>query len=630
MLALATGSAQAQTPPASDAPAQTPAAPEPDQPAAPAITYPVAAIDLSAASERLPVDGVLEATSVRLKRDGDAYAAARADEPATRVRLDQLHTLDTSAMHPSAVRAITRALVETYNRLGYGGITITIDPNDIGPAGRDLREADDATLALMARALPVVAIETEARGDRFAGESGTDLPAHRRIADRSPVQAAVEGEADAGAGILRPELVEDYVAFLNRHPGRRVDVAVAAGPEPDTLLLRYLVAENKPWLVYAQVSNTGTEQTADWREQFGFVHHQLTGNDDILAISYSTAGFDQTHAISASYEAPFLDCPRLRWSIRGSYSEFVASDVGFSGEDFSGNSHSIGGELAWNFFQAGDWFADAVGGLTYQHIEVDNELFSPTLEGEESFIEPRVGVRLRRLGETWNVTGSAMVCWSATGLSGATDTEASKLGRTGVDADWSTFNWSLTGSFYLEPILFGDRWADLTTPATSTLAHEIVLNTRGQLALLDARPIPQAQMTAGGLYTVRGYDESAVVGDNVAIVSGEYRFHIPRIFEPRPETDELFGQPFRWAPASARGRPEWDLIAKAFVDYARTTINEAGLGEADYHLLGTGVGLELQLKRYFNVRVDWGIALHDADEVEAGDNRFHIAATFMY
>lgn len=42
------------------------------------------------------------------------------------------------------------------------------------------------------------------------------------------------------------------------------------------------------------------------------------------------------------------------------------------------------------------------------------------------------------------------------------------------------------------------------------------------------------------------------------------------------------------------------------------------------------MGLELQLKRYFNVRVDWGIALHDADEVEAGDNRFHIAATFMY
>ena len=55
--------------------------------------------------------------------------------------------------------------------------------------------------------------------------------------------------------------------------------------------LQYLINESRPWRVFGQVSNTGTEQTDEWREHFGFVHHQFTGNDDVLSIDYMTAGF---------------------------------------------------------------------------------------------------------------------------------------------------------------------------------------------------------------------------------------------------------------------------------------------------------------------------------------------------
>jgi hemolysin activation/secretion protein len=114
------------------------------------------------------------------------------------------------------------------------------------------------------------------------------------------------------------------------------------------------------------------------------------------------------------------------------------------------------------------------------------------------------------------------------------------------------------------------------------------------------------------------------------VAGAEYRFHLPRLFTPRPEPSRIFGHDFRIAPPGPRGRPDWDLILKAFVDYAHTSSNNAQPGERSSDLLGAGVGVELQLKRYVTVRVDWGAAMHDAQEVNAGDNRFHIAATLVY
>src|SRR5690606_1901477 len=99
-----------------------------------------------------------------------------------------------------------------------------------------------------------------------------------------------------------------------------VDVAVGAGEVPGSFALDYLVSDTKPWLAYFQISNTGTEQTSDWRQRLGFVHHQLTGNDDILRLDYATAGFEDSHAFMASYERPFDGNERVRWQINGGYS----------------------------------------------------------------------------------------------------------------------------------------------------------------------------------------------------------------------------------------------------------------------------------------------------------------------
>jgi len=159
----------------------------------------------------------------------------------------------------------------------------------------------------------------------------------------------------------------------------------------------------------------------------------------------------------------------------------------------------------------------------------------------------------------------------------------------------------------------------------------VQLSLRGQCAFGN-RLIPQAEEVAGGLYTVRGYPESIVAGDSVIIGSAEYRYHIPRAFGIESEPRQLFGQPFRYAPQYVYGRPDWDLILKAFIDAGRTINSDRLSFEHDETLVGVGIGAELQFKRNLNVRVDWGFALEDlkSANVQAGDNRVHFVATILF
>lgn len=600
------------------------ASPAADDPATP-DSYPVTSIEIvyPADVEGLPTAATVQQSTVALAATETGYASAPEGEgERVEVQLSRIDTLPTSQFRPTGIRAISQTIVRAINQHGLGGVRVGLDPAQIDEQGNDVRPEDDTSLRFVVSFVPVATVQTEAYGDRVSDDEATDDPVHQRILHNSPVGNG------SGEAILRTDLVEDYIQFLNRHPGRRVDVAVAAGDAEDTFALRYLVQENKPWLIYAQVSNTGTEQTNEWRETFGFSHYQLTGRDDILSLTYSTAGFDASHAISLSYDMPIPNQPRWRLKLFGSYSEFQASEVGFTGAGFEGDTQTVGGELVWNFYQLRDWFVDFYMGLTYETVFVDNEL-AATKE-REPFLLPKVGLRTQKIAETHSLFGSAGLTWNADGLIGTDAGDAVRLGRAGADSTWVIFDYSATASVYLEPLINRAAWDDLSTPESSTLAHEVLVNFRGQYILDDRRTIPQHQQTAGGLYTVRGYDESTAVGDNVTLVSAEYRFHLPRLFAIEQEPRQIFGQPFRVAPGSVRGRPDWDLILKAFVDYGQTSNNAFRTGDDNHDLIGTGVGAEVQIKRNLTVRVDWGIALKDADEVRAGDNRFHIVATMVY
>jgi hemolysin activation/secretion protein len=181
-------------------------------------------------------------------------------------------------------------------------------------------------------------------------------------------------------------------------------------------------------------------------------------------------------------------------------------------------------------------------------------------------------------------------------------------------------------------------WNRFSFPRPGAIPRPI--GVRGQYAF-DYRLVPQASLTIGGLYSVRGYDQSVAVGDSVIIGSLEYRFHVPRAFPVAREPLQIpFIGDFRAAPQQVYGRPDWDLTLRTFLDVGRSIRNDtsngqAGPNEINQTLVGAGVGAELLLKSNFRARIDWATALKGtkgdiSNPTEVWDNQIYVLFSILY
>ncbi len=561
---------------------------------------------------------------IRIGKRPDGYVAPQAGVETVEIRLGDFTGPGVERFYASGIQTVLEGLRDAMSDANLLGVFVAPDPEQISPMGVDYRQPGARGLNILITVGVVSEMRTLSSGARVPVEERVNHPLHGHVLRTSPIQPGPDVQPPK-TNLIRKDLLDNFIFLKSRHPGRRVEVAVAPSDDEGGVSLDYLVSENKPWVIYAQISNTGTEQTDRLRERFGLFHSQLTENDDVFSFDYTTANFDDYHAINVSYEFPILYNDRLRMRVFGDWSDYTASDVGLFDTEFTGTAWSMGAEVYWNFYQKREFFLDLVGGMKYRDIETDNDL--TLVEGDESFFIPYIGLRFDRTTDWFSTFGSAIVEWN---MSGDED-DMVELGRVDPDERWAVLRWNVSHAFYLEPLLNPDGWRDPSTPESSTLAHEIYASARGQYAFGN-RLIPQEQDVLGGLYSVRGYDQSIVSGDSTFVGTVEYRFHVPRVLSVEPEPRELFGEPFRTAPQYVYGLPDWDLILRAFMDIGRTWNHDALSFEEDETLIGAGVGAEFVFKRNLNLRVDWGFALRDVDSanVDSGSNTVHFVATFLF
>lgn len=524
---------------------------------------------------------------------------ARAGLPTQTVALGAITPEHNARLYGSALRQIGGDVVQAYTARGIRGVRV---------AGR----LDGGTLVLTVT--EGIVGQVRSLGYREGKEVSENAGAHVRIRERSPVQAGQ---------LVRIDALDEYVFRLNRQPGRRVDLALAPGDKTDELSLDFLVAENDPLFVYAQASNTGTPGSSDWRQRFGLVDTNLTGDDDIFSVDYTTALFDDINAVTVSYDRPLGGSEFWRGKVYATYVDYNAGEVGLFGDDFDGVTWGVGAEAAWNVWQDRAKFIDLVGGLQYEHNHVDNLALDS--EASSPFLLPYFGARYEERTQRSDTFASLMLEYSIPGVVDEEDLDG--LGRLDTDASFFILKADVTCSFFLEPLL-QKNWGG----AGSTLAHEMFLQARGQTAF-GARLSPTFTDTVGGFFSVRGYPESFAIGDDTIVATAEYRLHVPRTFASG-DPGTLLGEPFRWRPQQPLGRPDWDLILRAFIDAGHATQNDIQPGEMDNTLVGAGVGAEVSFKRNFSARVDWGFALHDADtgseRVTAGSSQVYLLFTVLF
>jgi hypothetical protein len=595
-----------------------------------------------------PIESLLPLT-VRLRRTTGGWAAPLAGRPTTEVRIDERERTDTR-FHASALGTISRAILARLHDADLLGVYVRPSAEDIDiTTERDLRAPGDTELLIGIWVGRIDAVRTVAIGDRIDDDWTIDNPVHRKIRSYSPLHPAAAGIEDTTDLLDRREL-EDYVHRLNRHPGRHVEASLAASDDRDGITLDYRVYESRPWNVYAQVSNTGSERTSRWQTRAGYVNRQVTNRDDILSIEYLNAGLDRVHGIQAGYEAPWFaprrpgwmkssgrepgwlawadrsEIPwwglgRLRWRVNGGWTGITTDFEGYLGGGFDAvdtvesSDWNVGGRFIYNAWQYRNLFLDVFADGRFRGVTLQNDVTGN--EGDVTLLLLELGTRAERTNAYSNFFAQ-VGAQHARPLGSSDDYQnafAADLGRSATDPRWWTINFDLGISYYLEPLLFPSSFRDPTTAWTSTLSHELSLGIRGQYAF-DYRLIPQSSQVIGGLYTVRGFPQGIAVGDSVYLGTFEYRFHLPRSLPVRRRPVDLpWVGDFRIAPQQVYGRPDWDLVFRAFVDAGKSIRNDRALAtgtEIDQTLVGAGVGVELVFRNNLRVRVDWAHGIYQS------------------
>mgnify|MGYP005840972089 CR=1 FL=1 len=582
-----------------------------------------------------PTENEYKKLRLKLARTDWGYTlpSEKPGNPTVKVTLHDIEAQKRAFVSAGVLQRIIDKSIEKLRKRGLMGVYIMPHPQDIAPEdGADIRELHNSFLRFQVYTASVDNVETVARGGRLEGDEPVNHPAHTWIRKNSPLQP-LENKVTGGDDLINQQQAESYLAYLNRHPGRHVGMSVVR-PAGGKASLRYKVTESKPWVAFSQLTNNGTENTSPTQQRLGLIHNQFLGRDDILSLDFTTAGFEDFYSVQASYDAPWAwdQSNRTRLALTGAASGFTSTDVGLPGADFTGDNLSAGVQVKHTIFQRKDWFWDGFLGLDWRQIEVNNELAG--VRGNEQFLKPNAGILLERDDRLWSSSGTASLETNLPDVAGTDPNGLSALGRTTTEDRWWKLVGSMRHSFFLEPLIHGQDFHNPETPESSTLAHEVRFNARGQYTFDDTRLIAQEKFIVGGMNSVRGYPQSVSSGDSGFMGSLEYRFHLPRVLPIDPDAQvELFGDNFKLQPGQVYGFPDWDLVFKVFSDYGRTYDNQnvAGL-EFDEELWSVGAGVELQLSRNLRFQLDWGRAMLDLDSGRAseGDNEVHLSLTLLY
>jgi len=476
------------------------------------------------------------------------------------------------------IQGFTKYLLSVYQKRGYAGIYVYVPADKVEEKGTKLVD----------ERLHIEILEGKVSGvevSRYDFERKAKTSGHLReslIKAWSPVK---EGQT------LKKRELDKYLDRLSRNPDRQVTAVISPSKDPNAIELAYDVYEKKnPWHAYIQVDNGGTEDR-QWAPRVGVVNTNLLGMDDSFSTMFQgrwEKGIEDEYALFSSYNLPvFTD--RLRLSLYGGRSEF---DVpGLSTIDFLGNGSFYGGGLNLTVMQAGKWFLDLTGSVSFEHSKITPSLGSKS----EVYMDLwGVGVALHRSND-WADTSLVYNRSQSMGGSSFADYQ---LARLDSNPRFAIHRMAATHKQYLD----NAKRHRLTGAWSYTTSSE--------------RLIPAKMTSFGGLYSVRGYKESEIVSDGGYLLRGQYEFNLISPPKTTNKTSENKKQTLGLK----------KLAPLVFADYGRAKTKSPIPGETPVQKLSSaGTGLLIELGNNLSAEIYHGWALRPTSQTNKGDHRFNFS-----
>jgi hemolysin activation/secretion protein len=393
--------------------------------------------------------------------------------------------------------------------------------------------------------------------------------------------------------------LEDYVNLLNLNPDRYISARVSRGAEPDTLAVGYNVYEASPWHWFLQVDNAGTKDRR-YAPRVGLINTNLLGIDDTLTVFYQAPwekNIEDKYSVYGSYDLPIMG-PKLRLELYAGYSQFDVEGGG--GIDFLGHGSLYGGKLRYNAFQKDRWFFDLTTSLSREKSKVSSSIFSAILGSEVTMYLWGIGFDIHRRSDMSNTSitfdriqsvggSSQRKFWDSTTLTGA---------RTNADRDFTIYTTAANHSRYLDT----DKIQRLTGSLRWIVPNE--------------RLVPAKMTTFGGMYSVRGYQESGIVADGGILASAQYEYDLVK-------SDQAKG-----ISTTGSEKKPWlrKLAPLAFFDYGRAKMEDEIAGEKGAEdMYSVGVGGIIELGDNFSGAVYYGFPLKATSTTDTKDGRLNFS-----
>lgn len=352
------------------------------------------------------------------------------------------------------------------------------------------------------------------------------------------------------------DLNEDLLLF-NGSNDIQLHITMHAGKEPGTTDYVISVAEPQKSLVNLYVDNAGSESSGEWREGLFFTDRSLTGNRDSMMLSGIRS--DGTKSFSASYITP-VGRSGTKLGLNYSANSVHITDGDLADMNVKGHSSAYGVSVIQPLIVSESMRTEASLEYGHQNSQTDflgvhwvddttygyTASFSMTNYGTSSVIFQKHGYRI---GRSENITGYTK-----------------NFNKYIFNGFWQK---AYTGGQMLSARLDGQYSSDNYLPSAE-------------------------QFYIGGMYSVRGYEESYLGGDSGFAASIEYSVPIDK-----SKKTSVF----------------------TFIDYGSVFGDSAF---DDHTLAGTGIGIRSTIAQKIYASLTLGVPLiSDPNNDDIDSTRIH-------
>lgn len=355
-----------------------------------------------------------------------------------------------------------------------------------------------------------------------------------------------------------------------------VSAELRAGLEPGTNVLEVQVKEAQTWSSRIGLNNGRSPSVGSFRRGVGLTQANLLGLGDSLSVGYNNT--DGSNGFDVGYSLPVnARDGNLSFNYGKTSSNIIEEP--FDELDIESDSQYYQLTYRQPIVQTpSKEFALSLTASRNESQSFRNGIAEPISVGADR--EGRSKVSAIRFAQEWVQQNRGQVLAARSQFSLGIDALDATINETFPDSRF--FAWR--GQF---------QWIKLFGMNTSSLPTVPALFLRTDIQLADNSLLSPEKLGLGGVGSIRGYRQDAVLTDNGLLASAELRFPVVRI-------------------------PEWRTVIQLnpFVDFG-TGWNGGNSREPETDtLLSVGLGLQLINANNFSARLDWGIPLIEIDSEE--------------